>query len=278
MPYPWYWKAMHGVEGRDEQIENYRESLRALGEAGVRTVGFVWALLGFFRSETTPTGRGGVTYPRWDEAVARRLGPAAFAWRGLSAEYPRIPHREIHADEIWANLRYFLEAVLPVAEEAGIRLCVHPDDPPVSEFMGVDRILCTPDDLQRFVDLVPSEHLGLLFCVGTIGTMAGVDPVAEIARFGKQERIFYVHLRNPRGSGAFFEEVLSDEGDLDLGEVLEALQDVAFDGLVQIDHSPALVGKDGRRRSTAYQFGYALGLARRLGIVDERTTDPGGGR
>lgn len=261
LPYPYYWKAMLGVDGRDEQIEKYCRSISVLAEVGVEVTNFVWALVGYLRSEYTPTGRGGTRYPRFDREVATRLGPSALDWWGrFSGDYPRIPNRRIEAEEVWDNLSYFLERVLPVAEQVGMKLSVHPDDPPIGEFLGVARVLSSPDALQRFLELVPSPNIGLLFCQGTVATMAGVDPIEQIFRFGRQGRIFHVHIRNPKGEGDYFEEVLPDEGDTDMAAGIRAYRDIGYDRLVLIDHAPAMIGADGARRSFAFQLGHAKGL------------------
>jgi mannonate dehydratase len=274
LPYPYYWKAMLGVDGRDEQIEKYCRSLGELAAVGVEVVNFVFALVGYLRSEYTPTGRGGVRYPRFDRAVADRMGPSALDWWGrFSQDYPRIPHRRIEASEVWDNLAYFLERVLPVAEEVGINVAVHPDDPPVDEFLGVARVLTSPEGLKRFLNLVPSPNLGLLFCQGTIATMAGVDPIKQIYQFGGQGKIFHVHIRNARGSGDHFEEVLPDEGDTDMAAALAAYRDVGYRRLVLIDHAPVMIGADGARRSFAFQLGHAKGSLAAIELEETASTD-----
>ena len=104
---------------------------------------------------------------------------------------------------MWSNLIYFLERVVPIAEEAGVKIAAHPDDAPVPSFMGVARILTNWDGLQRAIDCVPSPNNGLGFCMGTIGTMVDMNVVKAIRHFGSQGNIFFAHFRNPRGQVPF---------------------------------------------------------------------------
>ena len=271
LPYTYYYRAMHGADGRDEQIEKFCTSMCHLAERGVKVMTFVWALLGYLRTEYSPTGRGGTRYPRFDHKLALTMAPASLDWHSrFSKEYPRIPDRTIEAEEVWDNLHYFLERVAPVAEEAGIRIGVHPDDPPIPSFMGVARVLCTPDALQRYLDLVPSPNVGLLFCQGTVGTMADVDAVEQIYRFGRQGKIFHAHFRNPRGQGDYFDEVLPDEGDVDMLAAVQAYREVGYEDLLLIDHAPGIIGEDGHLRSFAFQFGYTRGLVQVADLLDAR--------
>ena len=270
LPHGHYYRAMLGLPGRDEQIDNVCHTLCNLAEAGLDVVYGVWALTGFLRTEYSPTGRGGARYSRFDQDVAERMPAASLDWLGrYSRHYPHIPHREVGPDEVWGNLLYFLERVVPVAKECGIRLAFHPDDPPISPFIGVARVLSTPEGLQRLLDSVPSPNLGLLFCQGTVATMAGVDAVEQIYHFGRQGKIFHAHFRNPRGEGRFFDEVFPDEGDTDMLAAMQAYRALGFEGLIRIDHAPGVVGDSrGAPRSNAFQLGYARGLLQAAELLE----------
>jgi mannonate dehydratase len=263
-----YDKVMFGREGRDEQIENVCQSIRNMGQAGIGVLQYQWMLLGGLRTEYSPTGRGGARYPRFDMELAERMPAACLDWLGSGPEphpYPHIPDREMDAEEVWANLVYFLERIVPVAEEAGVKVAAHPDDAPVPSFMGVARILIDWDGLQRAIDTVPSPNNGLGFCMGTIGTMADMDTVKAIRHFGGQQKIFFAHFRNPRGQVPFFDEVFPDEGDIDMVEAVRAFADVGYEGVIRIDHCPGIIG-DNRHadRSFAFQVGYLKGLVQTL--------------
>ena len=221
-------------------------------------------LLGGLRTEYSPTGRGGARYPRFDMAVAERMPAAAMDWLG-GGVYPTVPDRELSAEQVWDNLRYFLERAVPVAEEAGVKLAAHPDDAPVPTYMGVARILVDWDGLQGCIDAVPSDHCGLGFCMGTIGTMADMDVVEAIRHFGGMDRIFFAHFRNPRGQVPYFDEVFPDEGDIDMVAAVKAFAAVGFDGVIRIDHCPGVIGDNPQAdRSFAFQVGYLQGLVQAL--------------
>jgi mannonate dehydratase len=148
-----------------------------------------------------------------------------------------------------------------VAEASHVKLAAHPDDAPVPQYMGVARILVDEAALQRLVDCVPSPANGIGFCMGTIGTMAGVDTVHAIRRFGGQGKVFFAHFRNPRGQVPAFDEVFPDEGDIDMVEAVRAWNEVGFDGVIRIDHCPGVVGDTPQAdRSFAFQVGYLRGL------------------
>lgn len=263
-----YDKVMFGREGRDEQIEKVCQSIRNMGKAGIGVLQYQWMLLGGLRTEYSPTGRGGARYPRFDMELAERMPAACLDWLGSGPEphpYPHIPDRDMDAEEVWANLVYFLERIVPVAEEAGVKIAAHPDDAPVPSFMGVARILIDWDGLQRAIDAVPSPNNGLGFCMGTIGTMADMDVVKAIRHFGGQEKIFFAHFRNPRGQVPFFDEVFPDEGDIDMVEAVRAFAEVSYDGVIRIDHCPGIIGDNHRAdRSFAFQVGYLKGLMQTL--------------
>jgi len=278
LPAPHYDKVMFGPPGRDEQIEGVRTTIRNMGRAGIEVLQYQWMLLGGLRTEYSPTGRGGARYSRFDLSVAERSPAAALDWLGHAERYPRIPERDLSERQVWDNLIYFLQCVVPVAEEAGVKLAVHPDDAPIPSFMGVARILVTPEALQRVIDAVPSPNNGLGFCQGTVATMAGVNVIKAIRHFGRQGKIFFAHFRNPRGQVPYFDEVFPDEGDTDLLQAVRAYQEVGYDGVIRIDHCPGVVG-DNRTadRSFAFQVGYMRGLVHHTERSPESAPTPASG-
>ena len=138
---------------------------------------------------------------------------------------PRLPQR----GEALGNLEYFLRQVVPVAERAGVRLAMHPDDPPLSPIRGVGRIMRSVDNYQRLLDLVPSECNGITLCQGNFALMTD-DLPAVIRHFGRQKKIFFVHLRDVRGTPERFVETWHDEGQTDLYACMQAYREVGFDG------------------------------------------------
>ena len=260
LPIPHYHKAMFGLPGRDEQIERVRATIRNMGVAGIGVLQYQWMLLGGLRTEYSPTGRGGARVSRFDWEVARRAPAACMVWRGPDG-MTHLLDRELSSEQVWDNLIYFLRGVVPVAEEAGVKLAVHPDDPPIPSFMGVARVMSSLEAFQRLVDTVPSPCNGLGFCQGTISAIPGVDIPAAIRRFGSQKKIFFAHFRNSLGALPKFDEVFPDEGDTDLFEAVRAYREVGFDGLIRIDHTPGVIGDNERGdRGFAFQVGYMQGL------------------
>lgn len=278
LPSEHYDKVMFGLPGRDEQIAHVCTTIRNVGRAGIGVLQYQWMLLGGLRTEYSPTGRGGARYSRFDLEVALRAPTAAMDWLG-GGQYPRVPDRDLSEEEVWDNLIYFLERIVPVAEEAGVKLAVHPDDPPIPSFMGVARILVSLEALQRVIDAVPSPCNGLGFCQGTIATMAGVDAVEAIRHFGGQGKIFFAHFRNPRGQVPRFDEVFPDEGDTDMFAAVRAYREVGFDGVIRIDHCPGVIGDNERAdRSFAYQVGYMKGLVQAAQALElSKAADGGNG-
>ena len=169
-------------------------------------------------------------------------------------------------DAMWANYRYFLEAVVPVAEEAGVRIALHPDDPPVPSLAGVARLFRSVDALVRATEIVPSAASAIELCLGTVSEMGGEPAVLDaIERLGAAGRIAYVHLRDVKGTVPTFEECFLGEGNYDPLTVLRALRRVGFDGFLLDDHVPRVVGdSDYMHRGRAHAIGYVQGLLHAL--------------
>jgi mannonate dehydratase len=147
----------------------------------------------------------------------------------------------ISEEELWTNLEYFLRRVRPVAEKAGVKLAMHPDDPPISPIRGVGRIMRSIDNYQRLLDLVPSPVNGITFCQGNFTLMTD-DLPAVIRHFGRQGRIAFGHFRDVRGTRERFVETFHDDGQTDMYACMKAWHEIGFDGVLRPDHVPTLEG------------------------------------
>src|SRR5262249_27563841 len=143
-------------------------------------------------------------------------------------------------DELWDRLKYFLGEIIPVAEEAGVIMAAHPDDPPLPTLRGAPRLLYQPELYQKLFDLAPSHNNQPKFWLGTISHMAGSQPDGAVEAYSRQGKIAYVHLRNVRGKVPRYTEVFIDEGDTDMLRVLRLLHQNGYDGVITPDHSPLM--------------------------------------
>ncbi len=258
VPQDWCDKIKLGLPGRDEQIENWCKSLRNMGAAGVPVLGYFFSLrcrdgnYGLRTSKTT-RGRGGAIVPSFDYDQVQ--GARQDYW-----DPPVSEEMEVTDEQMWDNLAYFLKAVIPVAEEAGVRMALHPDDPPVSPIAGVARIMRSHEALKRFVDIAPSAYNGLWFCQGTISEMPG-NVLDAIRYFGSRNKIFYVHFRNVTGTVPAFSETFLDEGHVNGLEAMLTYKEIGYDGALMYDHVPGLVVDRGSNHaSVAFAVGYMRAL------------------
>ena len=237
---------------RQQEIDEACEIIRNCRAAGIPAVKYNLSLISVLRTESTP-GRGGTTYCTW------RLAEA------LKEQRPLTRAGGVSADEMWERITYFLERVVPVAEEYKIRLACHPHDPgvPPEGFNGVARVLGTVDGMKRLVEIHDSPYHGLNLCLGTTAEMLQ-DPAREIRDviryFGQRKKIFNIHFRNIRGTRDEFQEVFPDEGDMDMHEVMKTLNEVDYPYMVMPDHLPRHPDDPGRRQAFAFGYGYIKAL------------------
>lgn len=250
-PYSFYDKALVGAPGCEEQIDAYCESIRNLGRAGIKILGYHWSPNLVWRTAHAEPGRGGAGVTSYDHALARAAPPTH--------------GRRISEEENWASYERFITRVLPVAEEAGVRLALHPDDPPVAELGGIPRIMRNLEGFQKAMSIGDSPNHGLNFCVGTWAEM-GVDRMFEaMEHFGRRGKLTYVHFRNVKGAVPKFSECFLDEGDVDIVRALGTLRDVGFDGFLFDDHVPHVVNDTvWGHRSRAYATGMIRGICMTL--------------
>ena len=245
------------LPGRDERIEEYLRYIRNLGKAGIKYATYAHMANGIWSGEPEEI-RGGAT------ARALRFGGSlAGRWRGEEWHLPLTHERWYTEEEIWENYVYFINKVVPVAEEAGVYIGIHPDDPPVYALGGIPRcVFGNFEGYRRAIELADSPHVGMCMCTGCWlegGEAMGKGLVETIRYFGERKKLFKVHFRNvtaPLPDG--FAETYLDDGYMEMSRAMQALVDVGFDGAVMSDHLPRMVG--GPRAAEAYAIGYIRGL------------------
>ena len=262
LPWRFYYKAMLGLPGRDEQIENWCKTLRNMGAAGIPILGYNFMPLGVWRTSRDTPGRGGAPVTSFNMELAKDapLMARPFHPGTDTSLIPASHRRPISDEEMWDNYTYFLKVVIPVAEEAGVRMGLHPDDPPVPSLGGVARIMRSVDAFKRVIEIVPSDYNGLEFCQGCFSEM-GADVIEAIRYFGSRKKIFYVHFRDVKGTANDFAECFIDEGNVDMLEAMKVFKEVGFDGPMIVDHTPHVVDDtDWGHRGRAYAMGYIKAL------------------
>jgi mannonate dehydratase len=239
-----------GLPGRDEQIEDICELIRSMGALGVPVWCYEWMpVFNWTRTATDIPSRGGALVSGFDRT---KVLPAA------------NPEASVTEDQLWANLKYFLERVIPVAEKANVNLAMHPDDPPLSPLRGLPRIMRSLENYQRLLELVASPVNGITFCQGNFALMTQ-DVPAAIRHFGKQKKIFFVHLRDVRGTVEKFEETFHDAGQTNMAACMCAYRDIGFAGVCRPDHVPTMAGDSNDRPGYSmlgrlFAIGYIRGL------------------
>ncbi len=244
-------KAMLGLPGAEEQIADFQATIRAMGQAGIPVLGYNWIPDGVWRTAKAALGRGGAEVTAYDHAIGARVSTGA------------LPPRD--EAQMWANWERFVSAVLPVAEKAGVKLSLHPDDPPVPVLDGVARIFRDEEAFARAMAFADSPHHGIAFCTGTFAEAGAAPMMRALRRFARAGRIHYVHLRSVAGELPRFSEAFIDEGTVNPVAVLRELLDAGFDGFVIDDHVPHLVDDTvWGHRGRAHATGYIAGILRAL--------------
>lgn len=255
VPREWYVKAMLGLPGRDEQIEKYQTTIRNMGKAGIPILGYHWMPNGVWRTPNA-IGRGGVIVTAFDISKLDTT-PLVAGVQTLDL----MEGQTVTRAQMWDNYTYFIKAVLPVAEQAGVKLALHPDDPPIEELGGIPRLFSSAEGFQRAVEeIAPSEYHGLDFCMGCFSEM-GPGVIEAIRYFGERRKIFYVHFRDVQGCSPVFQECFLGEGNVDVVMAMRTLKEVGFDGFIIDDHVAKMIDdSDWNHRGHAHATGYILGL------------------
>jgi mannonate dehydratase len=248
------------LPNRDEKIEEYKTHLRNLGKAGIPYTTYAHMANGIWSTEREFT-RGNASSRAFDLAKAEHG-----SWAGREYHMPLTHDRAYSEQEIWDNFEYFIKAVTPVAEEAGVRIGIHPDDPPVPELGGVPRcIFSSFEGYKRALEIADSPNVGICLCVGCWlegGSQMGKDVIETIHYFGERQKLFKIHFRNIDQPLPHFVETFIDDGYMDMYRIMKALREVDFDGVMIPDHIPMMTND--RRVGTAYSIGYMKALMERV--------------
>ena len=226
---------------RDEQIENMISTVRNIARAGIPIFGYNWMPSHVWR--TPPKSiRGGALATAYDHA--------------LGSKYPLTHDREYSEDEMWSNLEYWIKIITPVAEEEGIRLGIHPCDPPVEKLGGIPQLLRSFDSYKRLIEIYPSDSNGIEFCQGTFSEMK--DDIYEmIDYFASRKKILYVHFRNVSDKVPNFYEEFVNTGYVDMYKAMKIYHKHDFDGFFIDDHVPHTHGDTPwGHRGRAFANGY----------------------
>lgn len=246
-------KFVHRLPGWEAQVENFKNLIRHMAETGMNVLCYNWMPDDDWqRTSSTVVERGGSLVTAFNlEEVGRNVTDAGGK--------PPMP---TPAAQLWENLERFLHNVLPVAEDAGVKLALHPDDPPLPSLLGQERILYSNAALRRAIDLAPSPSNGLCYCVGSLHP-AGEDVIAGILDLASH--IVFFHARNVCGCAENFVETWHDNGEIDMPAVIRALKASGYTGTVRPDHAPSMVGESNETPGyemlgRLYAAGYLRGL------------------
>ena len=251
----WYDILRDGPRKR-EQTENIKQLIRNVGRAGIPTFGYAFNLMNVWGHDQGPWARGGAETGGF-LAPEQTPIPNGMVWNMVyDPDAPAGALTPPTRDALWGRLEYFLKEILPVAEEAGVVMAIHPDDPPMPVLRGAPRLIYHPRFYQKLFDLVPSPNSQAEFCVGTISEMVDADPYEAVDTYSRQGKIAYVHLRNVRGQVPRYVEVFIDEGDTDLIRVLRILHHNGYRGVITPDHSPSMTSAAPWHTGFAYALGY----------------------
>jgi mannonate dehydratase len=246
---------------RDHQLENLKTIVRRLGQVGVPTMGYNFSIAGVWGHRETACARGGAVAVDF-EAPPVDEQPAIPRGQVWNMEYdPQAPAGAIDPidnAQLWDRLRRFLEELVPVAEEAGVRLAAHPDDPPMPTLRGTPRLVYQPRMYDDLLELVPSPANGLEFCIGSLQEMTEGDIYEAVEHYSRRNAIAYVHCRNVRGKVPHYREVFIDEGDVDVLRVLRSLASSGFDGVIIPDHAPQMTCDAPWHAGMAHAIGYLI--------------------
>jgi mannonate dehydratase len=263
-PAHWHDVLLDGPRKR-QHLDNVKTIIRRVGEAGIPIIGYNFSIAGVCGRVKAPFARGEAVCVGMDGPCDEPM-PRGMAWNMIyDADATPDAERVATHEELWQRLKEFLDEVVPVAEEAGVTLAAHPDDPPMATMRGQPRLVYQPELYQRLIDLRPSPANALEFCVGTLAEMATGDVYDATQRYSQQGKLAYVHLRNVQGKVPNYHETFIDDGDVDAVRILQILKKNNFGGVIIPDHTPQMSCDAPWHAGMAFALGYIRGVLQTLG-------------
>jgi len=242
------------------QFENVKTIVRNVGRAGIPILGYNFSIAGVCGRMHRPYARGGAMSVGMEGPLETPM-PNGMAWNMVVDEHaPAGNVPSATPEQLWQRLAEFLDEVIPVAEEAGVKLALHPDDPPLPFMRGQPRLVYQPQLYQRVIDLKPSRANALEFCLGSLAEMTEGDIYEAVGQYSRQQKIGYVHFRNVTGKAPFYRETFIDDGDIDMLHVLRILKKNNFDGVLIPDHTPQMSCDAPWHAGMAFALGYLRAL------------------
>jgi mannonate dehydratase len=254
-PSHWHDVLLDGPK-KAQQLENLKTIVRTVGRAGIPILGYNFSLAGVAGRVKGPWGRGGAEVVAMDGPYDQPI-PNGMIWNMVydkNAQAGKLA--PITAEELWRRHGEFLDALIPVAEEAGVTLAAHPDDPPTPTLRGQPRLVNQPQLYQQLIDRRPSPRNALEFCLGTLAEMTDGNLYDAVESYSRQGKLAYVHFRNVRGKAPHYQETFVDEGDIDMLRVLRILKQTGFDGVLIPDHAPQMACGAPWHAGMAYACGW----------------------
>jgi mannonate dehydratase len=266
-PADWYDILLDGPK-KKEQMEHLKQIIRNVGKAGIPIIGYNFSIAGVWGHVNRPVARGGAVTATFNVKTGPEETPIPNGqiWNMTYNFHPQngfVPF--ISSEELWQRLEWFLKELLPVAEESGVRLAAHPDDPPMTTLRGYGRLVNQPSLYQKLLDIYPSPSNALEFCLGTLQEMTEGDIYETIDQYAKQDAVGYVHIRNVKGKVPNYQEVFIDEGDIDMIRALKIFKKNNFDGVFIPDHTPQMTCKAPWHAGMAYALGF---MKAALSVID----------
>jgi len=254
-PAHWHDVLLDGPK-RKQQIEGLKTIIRRLGKAGIPVMGYNFSIAGVCGRTHAPYARGDAMSVGMEGTLDTPM-PNGMVWNMIyDAKAPAGTVPSISQDELWRRLEGFLEEMLPVAEEAGVKLAAHPDDPPMPTLRGQPRLVYQPQLYQRLIDLAPSRSNTLEFCLGSLAEMTEGNIYDTVDSYSRQGRLGYVHFRNVKGKVPYYRETFIDDGEVDMLRVLRILKKNGYSGVMIPDHTPQMNCSAPWHAGMAYAMGY----------------------
>lgn len=255
-PGHWYDILLDGPE-KKKQLDTIKQIIQNVGKAGIPLIGYNFSIAGVAGRITGKFARGEASSVGMDGSVDQTPVPNGMVW---NMQYDAAPaggiiERFSH-QELWERLTDFLAHIIPVAEEAGVKMAAHPDDPPVAYLRNTPRLVYQPQLYQRLLDIYPSSSNTLEYCLGSIAEMTEGNIYEVTEQYASQQKIGYIHFRNVKGKAPHYKEVFVDEGDIDMIRILKILRKYNYDGVLIPDHTPQMTCNAPWHAGMAYAMGY----------------------